>query len=56
MIAVYGSARLLNDGFKRHSGNSAATVFTWIVSILAIIGLWFLALLINLQGVSTSNP
>jgi hypothetical protein len=55
MIAVYGSARLLNDGFKRHPGNSAATVFTWIVGVLAIIGLWILAILINLPGDSTPN-
>jgi hypothetical protein len=52
MIAVYGSARLLNDGFKRHPGNSAATVFTWVVSIGAFIGLWILAIAINVQGIT----
>jgi hypothetical protein len=56
MMAVYASARLLNDGFKRYPGNSTATIFTWIVGVLAIIGLWILAILINLQGVSTRTP
>ena len=55
MIAIYGSARLLNDGFKRYPGSSTATVFTWIVGILAIIGLWILAILVNLQTVTTPN-
>jgi hypothetical protein len=55
MIAVYGSARLLNDGCKRHPTSNPATIVTWIVSILAIIGLWILVFLINFQGVSSSN-
>jgi hypothetical protein len=55
MIALYGSARLLNDGCKRYPGNTVATVFTWIVSILAIIGLWILAIAINAQGSATPN-
>jgi hypothetical protein len=53
MIAVYGIARLMNDISKRYPGNSGATVFTWIVSILATIALGILAVLINAQGVST---
>lgn len=52
MIAVYGTARLLNDGLDRHPKNAAATAFTWIVSAAAIVGLWILAILINLQGIS----
>jgi hypothetical protein len=51
MIAVYGSARLLNDVCKRYPASSTATAFTLLVSILAIIGLWILAFLINIQGV-----
>ena len=55
MIAVYGSARLLNDGCKRHPGNSAATAFTWIVSGVAILILLILALFINTQGIGARN-
>ena len=55
MIAVYGSARLLNDGFKRHPANRAATALTWIVGVLAIIGLWIIAILINAQGTAAQN-
>ncbi len=54
MIAVYGSVRLLNDISKRYPANSGATVFTWVVSILAIIALAILALMINAQGVSST--
>jgi hypothetical protein len=55
MIAVYGSARLLNDGFKRHPGNSVATVFTWFVSAIGILILVVLALMVNSQGASAPS-
>lgn len=50
MIAAYGSARLLNDVFKRYPSNSTATIFTWIVSVIAILILLVLALMVNIQG------
>ena len=55
MIAIYGSARLLNDGFKRHPGNVAFTVLTWIVSAIAILILLVLAFAVNHQAASIPN-
>jgi len=56
MIAVYGTARLLNDCLNRAPRESvSATVFMVVVSIGGIIGLWFLAFLINAQGMSAGN-
>jgi hypothetical protein len=52
MIAIYGTGRLLNDGFKRHPQSAGATILTWTVSALAIVALWFLAIAINSQGSS----
>jgi hypothetical protein len=46
MIAIYGSARLINDGLKKHVGK-VPTALTWIVGALAIAGLWILAIAIN---------
>lgn len=54
MIAVYGSARLLNDGCKRHPMSSVATAMTWTVAVIAIVALWLLAIMINSQGMSHS--
>jgi hypothetical protein len=50
MIAVYGSARLLNDCFKRYPASKPATIFTIIVSLVAIGILCLLGLLINLPS------
>jgi len=52
MIAAYGSARLINDGLKRHPDNSNATIITWIVSIIGIFILLLLALIVNHDGTS----
>jgi len=52
MIAVYGSARLLNDVFKRYPGHAGATACTWVVAGLAIVALCVLALAINAAGVA----
>ena len=49
MIAVYGTARLLNDALAR-SASSMANTLTWCASIVGIGGLWFLALSITSQG------
>ena len=56
MIAVYGTGRLLNDGFKRHPNHAGATALTWIVSVLVILALWMLAVAINTQGSSSPTP
>ena len=56
MIAVYGSARLINDGCKRHPGNLGATITTWIVSILGIILLTILAIMVNSSGSQPVPP
>jgi hypothetical protein len=50
MIALYGSARLLNDIGKRYPRITAFTVITWAVGLLTIAGLWLLALLMNLPN------
>ena len=50
MIAVYGSARLLNDCSKRFPASASATVLTIIVSLVAIGILCLLGLLINLPS------
>jgi hypothetical protein len=55
MIALYGSCRLLNDGFKRHPGNTTATALTWIVSVVGIVGLCLLAVAINSQGAGRAD-
>ena len=50
MIAVYGSARLINDGCKRHPGSHTATAFTWFVVVLSVPFLWLLAIAVNNMG------
>jgi hypothetical protein len=55
MIAVYGSARLLNDISKRYPASSTATIFTWIVGGIAILILLVLALMVNSQGASAPS-
>lgn len=55
MIAVYGIARLLNDGLKRHQTSTAATAITWIVSAIGIVGLFLLAIEVLTQSAQTTN-
>lgn len=52
LIAVYGTGRLLNDLFAAFQPGKATIVLTCIVSIFAILGIWFLIALILLAGES----
>ncbi len=55
MIAGYGTGRLLNDGLKRHPDSPGATAPTWFIAIVAIVGLWYLAMAINRGALSPSD-
>lgn len=55
IIAVYGTGRLLNDGFARHPNHTGSSVFTWTVSLAAIAGLWLLAFAVNVQGMGAAS-
>ena len=51
MIAIYGTARLLNDGLKRHPQNTAGTILTWVLNITSAIFLILIAGHMQLSGI-----
>ena len=59
LIAIYGTARLLNDGLNRFGGNATivgkiATALTIMVGGVGICGLWWV--MVNMVSAGINTP